>query len=34
MVNFAFGLAIGYVAGVYVQYYVIKLSKDLDNDRK
>jgi hypothetical protein len=34
MVNFAFGLGIGYVLGIYVQYYVIKLSKDLENDGK
>lgn len=34
MVNFAFGLGIGYVLGIYVQDYVIKLKKDLENDRK
>jgi hypothetical protein len=32
MVNFAFGLAIGYVAGIYVQYYVIKMSKKIENE--
>lgn len=32
MVNFVFGLAIGYVAGVYVQYYVIKMSKKIENE--
>lgn len=34
MVNFVFGLAIGYVLGIYVQHTVLKLSKDLENDGK
>jgi hypothetical protein len=34
MVNFAFGLGIGYVLGVYVQYYVVKLKEDLEHDGK
>jgi hypothetical protein len=32
MINFAFGLALGYVAGVYVQYYITKTDKELNND--
>jgi hypothetical protein len=32
MINFAFGLGLGYVLGIYIQYYVTKMSKDNKND--
>ena len=32
MVSFVFGLAIGYVVGIYVQDYVTKFSKDVKNE--
>jgi len=34
MLNFVCGLGLGYVAGVYVQYYVTKLDKVIKNNGK
>lgn len=31
MVNFTFGLLIGYFAGMVVQYYITKIDKELKN---
>jgi hypothetical protein len=32
MINFVFGLGLGYVLGIYIQYYVTKINKDIKND--
>jgi len=34
MINFAFGLGLGYILGIYIQYYVTKIDKEIKDDRK